>query len=73
VEVIGHGTVGVDGERFARGGGLEFFENGRGVFVFGEKRFAFVAADGDEIIAFSEVVERWKADVFAGEGGHLIV
>jgi hypothetical protein len=32
-----------------------------------------VAADRDEVIAFAEVVFGGEADVFALEGGHLIV
>ena len=48
-------------------------EDGEDVGWVGEERLAVVAADGDEVIAFAEVVVRGEADVFALERGHLIV
>ena len=56
VKVVGHGAIGVNGKGFARGGGLEMFDYGFGIFVFCEERFALVAADGHEIVPFSQIV-----------------
>jgi hypothetical protein len=56
----------------AEGLGFESVEDGNGGFVLGEEWLAFVAAEGDEIFAFADVVVGWEADVFALEGGHLM-
>jgi hypothetical protein len=63
----------VDVKRVAGGCGFEVIEDGEDGGWVGQVRLAFVAADRDEVIAFAEVVFGGEADVFALEGGHLIV